>query len=171
MSTSACPRFDLYLILPGDEAKKTPSEDGSDRQPVTNRNNNNNVNIKPNRKESGSGRRDSGSGGYKTLGQILGSMNIKALTTPDSFAQNAGEFAHERALRICGITRDDPEKYDKNRTSFLNIIADLGEGRARVVMDEVEGEIKQGELKSIENMAAYLMKRFTTEIANIRNGN
>ena len=134
--------------------------------------NNNNININPNRKESGSSliRRDPGSGESKTLGQCIDAMGVDELTKPDCYSPNHNKPPHLRALEICGITEDNPE-YSNYRDKFRDVITDLQIVRAHDVMDKVEGSIRQGELKSINNMGAFLMSQFNKSLASLRDAN
>ena len=70
-------------------------------------------------------------------------MSVNEHTKPDCYSPNYNEPPHERALRICGITKDNPE-YRDYRVKFLCVITDLTTVRAHDVMDKVEGSIRQG---------------------------
>ena len=64
-----------------------------------------------------------------------------------------------KALHLCGISRKNAEEYRDNYRAFLSVMKKLGSSRSGDIIDAIASEKRQGELKSVKSMPAFIMSR------------
>lgn len=121
---------------------------------------------KDNRNESGSGLSTG-----NVFDAALSDMEIvpppsKEERLTEQQRQAKEESTTEKLLRICGFEKGT-DKYKANAISFTKMLLKIDAiypGRAREIVYQFESEMRQGEMKGIRKLAAYLMSRLKDEL-------
>ena len=79
--------------------------------------------------------------------------------------QSCQEGPMAMAFRVCEIKKDTPE-YNRNAETFRNCMRQIGDvSRVMEILIQFESEKKQGEMKSVQNLAALLTIRLMEEVS------